>query len=86
MTPPPGLFTRKTIAFTRSSSAAFLSSAWTRATVLSSSIRPKACLVVGVAVPARDDESRARAVRDRFVTEVLPKIVVTTPAEPKERY
>jgi hypothetical protein len=47
---------------------------------------PKACLVVGVAVPSRDDESRARAVRDRFVQEVLPKIVVTTTAEPKERY
>lgn len=47
---------------------------------------PKACLVVGVAVPARDDESRARAVRDRFVKEVLPKVVVTTTQEPKERY
>jgi hypothetical protein len=47
---------------------------------------PKACLVVGVAVPARDDESRARAVRDRFVQEVLPKVVVTTTTEPKERY
>jgi hypothetical protein len=46
----------------------------------------KACLIVGVAVPARDDEARARDVRDRFVKEVLPKVVVTTPVEPKERY
>jgi hypothetical protein len=46
----------------------------------------KACLIVGVAVPARDDEARARDVRDRFVKEVLPHVVVTTPVEPKERY
>jgi hypothetical protein len=46
----------------------------------------KACLIVGVAVPARDDEARAREVRDRFVKEVLPKVVVTTSVEPKERY
>jgi hypothetical protein len=46
----------------------------------------KACLVVGVAVPARDDPERAREVRDRFVEEVLPKVTVTTPSEPKERY
>jgi hypothetical protein len=46
----------------------------------------KACLIVGVAVPARDDEARARDVRDRFVKEVLPKVVVTTATEPKERY
>ena len=46
----------------------------------------KACLVVGVAVPARDDEARAREVRDRFVKEVLPAVVVTAQTEPKERY
>ena len=46
----------------------------------------KACLVVGVAVPARDDEARARDVRDRFVKEVFPKVVITAPTEPKERY
>lgn len=46
----------------------------------------KACLIVGVAVPARDDEARARDVRDRFVKDVLPHVVVTTPVEPKERY
>lgn len=46
----------------------------------------KACLVVGVAIPARDDPSRATQVRDRFVKDVFPKIVVTTQTEPKERY
>jgi hypothetical protein len=46
----------------------------------------KACLIVGVAVPARDDEPRARDVRDRFVKEVFPKVVVTATVEPKERY
>jgi hypothetical protein len=46
----------------------------------------KACLIVGVAIPARDDEARARDVRDRFVKDVFPKVVVTAPAEPKERY
>ncbi len=45
-----------------------------------------ACLVLGVAVPARDELERARAVRDRFVTEVLPAVQVTTPSEPQERY
>lgn len=46
----------------------------------------KACLIVGVAIPARDDEPRAREVRDRFVKEVLPAVVVTAPTEPKERF
>lgn len=46
----------------------------------------KACLIVGVAVPAREDEGRARLVRDRFVSQVLPKVSVTTALEPKERY
>jgi len=41
-----------------------------------------ACLVVGVAVPARDDEPRARAVRDRFVSEVLPRVLVGAKAAP----
>ena len=46
-----------------------------------------ACLIVGVAVPARDgDKQRAMAVRDRFVREVLPKVEVIRPDEPKERY
>jgi hypothetical protein len=45
-----------------------------------------ACLVVGIAVPARDDEERAREVRDRFSKEVLPKLVVTSSEEPKERF
>lgn len=46
----------------------------------------KACLVVGVAIPARDDEARAREVRDRFVKDVFPHVVVTTATEPKDRY
>jgi hypothetical protein len=45
-----------------------------------------ACLVMGVAVPAREEEQRARDVRDRFVREVLPKVEVLTGEEPKERY
>lgn len=46
----------------------------------------KACLVVGVAIPARDDQARATQVRDRFVKDVFPKVIVTTQTEPKERY
>ena len=46
----------------------------------------KRCLVVGVAVPARDDEPRARDVRERFVHEVFPKVEVISGEEPKERY
>lgn len=45
-----------------------------------------ACLILGVAVPGRDDPARAKEVRDRFVKDVFPKIVVTSPDEPKERY
>jgi len=45
-----------------------------------------ACLVVGIAIPARDDVERAKAVRDRFAAEVLPKVQVTAKEEPKERY
>jgi len=41
-----------------------------------------ACLVVGIAVPARDDEARARAARDRFAEEVLPRVQVVSAAEP----
>jgi hypothetical protein len=46
----------------------------------------KACLVVGVAVPSRDDPGRAKDVRDRFLRDVFPKLVVTGHEEPKERY
>jgi hypothetical protein len=46
----------------------------------------RSCLVVGVAIPAREDANRATAVRDRFVKEVFPKLTVTTTTEPKERY
>ena len=45
-----------------------------------------ACLIVGVAVPGRDDDDRAREVRDRFAREVLPKVEVLAPEEPPERY
>lgn len=45
-----------------------------------------ACLVVGIAVPSRDDEGRARAVRDRFAADVLPALEVLSTEEPKERY
>jgi hypothetical protein len=45
-----------------------------------------ACLVVGIAVPARDEIERAKDVRDRFVREVLPKIEVTKDEEPPERF
>ena len=44
------------------------------------------CLVMGVAVPVREDEPRAREVRDRFVKDVFPKIEVTAATEPPERY
>ena len=46
----------------------------------------KACLVMGVAIPVREDPARAKDARDRFVRDVFPKIVVTMHTEPKERY
>lgn len=46
----------------------------------------KACLVIGVAIPVRDDDGRARAVRDRFLSDVFPKITVPSTTEPKERF
>jgi hypothetical protein len=45
-----------------------------------------ACLVLGVAVPARDELDRAKAVRDRFAEQVLPSLRLTTTVEPKELY
>ena len=45
-----------------------------------------ACLVVGVAVPVRDDEARAREVRDRFAKEILPKVDALSKDEPPDRY
>jgi hypothetical protein len=47
---------------------------------------PGACLVFGMAVPARGELARARAVRDRFAAEVLPKLQLLTATEPKESY
>ena len=46
----------------------------------------RSCLVMGVAIPARDELERAKAVRDRFATELLPHVRVTASEEPKERY
>lgn len=47
---------------------------------------PKACLILGIAIPARDELGRAKAVRDRFAAEVLPKVQVPSKTEPKEMY
>jgi hypothetical protein len=44
------------------------------------------CVILGIAVPARGELERAKAVRDRFAAEVLPKIEVRGKEEPKERY
>jgi hypothetical protein len=44
------------------------------------------CLVVGIAVPARDEMERARAVRDRWAKEALPKLQVTSKSDPPERF
>jgi hypothetical protein len=46
----------------------------------------KACLVMGIAIPARDELERAKAVRDRFATEFLPRVRVLSKEEPQERY
>jgi hypothetical protein len=45
-----------------------------------------ACLVLGVAIPARDELERAKAVRDRFTKEILPRVRVLSSEEPKEMY
>ena len=45
---------------------------------------PGACLVMGIAVPARDELERAKAVRDRFAAEILPHVRVIAGEEPKE--
>jgi hypothetical protein len=45
-----------------------------------------ACLVLGIAVPARDEIERAKAVRDRFTTEVLPKVQVILSDGPPEMF
>ena len=44
------------------------------------------CLVVGMAIPSRGDDARAREARDRFVREVLPRIEVIAKEEPKKRF
>lgn len=45
-----------------------------------------ACLIVGMAAPSRGEDARAKAVRDRFIHEVLPKVEILSAVEPKERY
>jgi hypothetical protein len=45
-----------------------------------------ACLVLGIAIPARGELDRAKAVRDRFVDDVLPKLHVVARDEPTESY
>jgi hypothetical protein len=45
-----------------------------------------ACLVFGIAVPARGDLERAMAARDRFVRDVFPALQVTTPDQPRKSY
>jgi hypothetical protein len=47
---------------------------------------PGTCLIVGTAIPARDDEGRAKEARDRIVKDVFPSLEITSAAEPKERY
>ncbi len=42
----------------------------------------KACVIVGMAVPSRGEDERAKAVRDRFAKEVLPGVQVLGAAEP----
>jgi len=43
-------------------------------------------LILGIAIPARGELERAKAVRDRFAAEVLPMVRVTAATEPKEMY
>jgi hypothetical protein len=45
-----------------------------------------ACLIFGVAVPARGDDARAKSARDRFVQEAFPSLEVLATTEPKERF
>lgn len=45
-----------------------------------------ACIIAGIAVPARGEVARAIAVRDRLANEILPKIEVLAKTEPKDLY
>jgi hypothetical protein len=47
---------------------------------------PGQCLILGIAVPVRDEIARAKAVRDRFVTDVLPRVLVMSKTAPSEAY
>jgi len=45
-----------------------------------------ACLIVGVAIPSREDEGRAKIVRDRFAKDVFQTVEILSVEEPRERY
>lgn len=42
------------------------------------------CLVIGVGIPSRGEDARARALRDRFAREVLPNVTVSASTPPTE--
>lgn len=44
------------------------------------------CLIIGMAIPSRGDDARARDARDRFVREVFPRVEVLAKEEPKKRF
>jgi hypothetical protein len=46
----------------------------------------EACLVFGVAVPARGDLERAKTVRDRFVRDVFPALQIVASEPPRKSY
>jgi hypothetical protein len=42
------------------------------------------CLVLGLAVPNRGEEAKAKALRDRFARELFPSVKVTAPTPPNQ--
>ena len=42
------------------------------------------CLVIGLAIPSRTEDARARALRDRFANELLPNLHVSASMAPNE--
>jgi hypothetical protein len=47
---------------------------------------PGACLILGIAVPVRGEPERAKAVRDKFLVDVFPKLGVVAAQEPEGRF
>jgi hypothetical protein len=47
---------------------------------------PGACLILGVAIPSRGDEPRARAARDAVSAKLFSTLQILVKEEPKERY